>query len=95
MGKHKKKQNAPTQEQIQDFKAQYLFAKSNCKHAVTAKTVAAALKIAPEQVYGLMNNRNTPHIDAITAEYRRQIAAFIAAKTADVGKLIVLNSLTK
>jgi len=95
MGKHKRKTTSPTPEQMQDFKAQYLFAKSNCKHAVTAKTVAAALKIAPEQVYGLMNNRTSAHIEAITAEYRRQIAAFIAAKTADVGQLMVLNSLIK
>jgi len=95
MGKHKRKVTAPTPEQLDNFKAQYLFAKTNCKHAVTAKTVAAALKIAPEQVYRLMDNRNTPHIEAITAEYRRQIADFIAAKTADVGQLMVLNSLIK
>ncbi len=67
--------------QYAELKKQYEFAVNKCGHKVTAQTVATALGCSKRSIYRVYERGgNVGKVEAITAEYRRQIDSFIKTK---------------
>ena len=69
--------------QYDELKKQYEFAVKKCGHKVTAQTVATALGCSKRSIYRVYERGgNVDKVEAITAEYRRQIDNFFASSQA-------------
>ena len=74
----KSKKNKTTPDMHNAFKRQYEFAVEKCGHHVTAKTVAVKFKKPARWVYSAYyRGGDAAKMEAITAEYARQIDEFI------------------
>jgi hypothetical protein len=77
----KSKKNKTTPDQHNAFKHQYEFAVEKCGHHVTAKTVAVKFKKPARWVYSAYyRGGDAAKMEAITAEYARQISEFVKNK---------------